>query len=135
MSMRTYITYGYGISLEKLNPSSLKKFIYDNEKHRMAYSDEELDDMIQNFEEGDLCDALEVISEIIYSRYDVRIDCEPGQADLSSPALILVDSSPWNFTDKERSFTRADYDKIFLEVAGELGLDEEPGSIEVEYCG
>ena len=159
MSSHASIYYGYGFEVNKVTPQNIMKFI---EKHHealcvrqrekemfIALHDKDVGifsyhDPNDFFEEWDYdCDVSgqlgfgAAVSNVISRETGVRVQYEQGQNERGSvPSVLLVETSPWNYNEKEKNLTAISLTELLLPYAKELGLNEEDiNFLSIEYYG
>ena len=159
MSMRSSFVYGFGFEVYDVKPLALIGFI-ENHKETLIKSDleREMVETINNTENGLFayniaeeyfedweyaCDVTgqegfgAVISNVISRETGIRIEYQMGQSDCGSyPSVLLAETYPWLYNEKERNLTVDSLTEILLPYAEELGLSKDDiDALEIEYYG
>ena len=80
---------------------------------------------------------LNILALAITAETGVTISASEGQFDInSSPAILLREKLPWEYTEKDKTVTDKELYDILKPYANELGIPETKiGFVEVEYFG
>lgn len=155
MSMNTSIVYGYGFRLT-YTPNSFKRWLIlhqdsfkqtDKEIYLLEQMTE-LDEHILDYNCLDLlfsdyyseisthCGPGAAIANIMSRETHIRFEYQPGQDDCGGePHIMLTIGMPWHFNQIEKDCSEDRLDKILEKYINELGLDEIPHEVALEYYG
>ena len=159
MSSSTSMYYGFGFEVDNIKTLDLVTFM-TNHKRTLCESirEREMFDVLHNtedgifsynfaqdfFEEWDYeCDVSgqsglgAIISNVISRETGVRVEYQMGQSDCGSvPSVLLVETSPWNYNEKEKNLTINSLTELLLPYVLELGLSKKDiDFLSIEYYG
>lgn len=158
MSSSTSIYYGYGFEVDEVTTQSIMDFM-KNHQLTLSYPREiEMFVALRDKDEGILsyddpneffedwaysCNVSgqeglgAVISNIISRETGIRIEFQKGQDDCGSVStVLLLETSPWNYNEKEKNLTLDSLMKLLFPYAKELGIDKDDiGFVSIEYYG
>ena len=148
MSMRSSFIYGYGFHCD-CDDEKLAAFV-KNHKESFCQSEEEnnlYNTLMENHELGNLfdrypCDAnyMEgngaVITNIMSRETGIRfLYCLPdGDCDTLA-AVVFEENYPWNLNEVEKNLTEEQLGEICSKYMLELGIDNDPDYLSLEYYG
>lgn len=159
MSSSTSMYYGYGFEVDQVTTKNIMDFIKNHQltlciyprecEMFIALHDEDegilsYDDPNEFFEDWDYsCNVSgqeglgAVISNVISRETGVRVEFQKGQDDCGSvPTVLLLETSPWNYNEKEKNLTLDSLIELLLPYAKELGIDKDDiGFVSIEYYG
>ena len=155
MGMNSYNVYGYGFNCiydEELliNKDKLILFIKEHshtfcqsEEEKALYNDmlkgnHDLENLFQNYD----CDnsGIEgigaVISNIMTRETGVNFGYYPENLTCDTPAsIVFLQLFPWQFNEREKDLTEEELYNICKKYIGELGLEDNPDWLSLEYYG
>ena len=157
MSMRSSFVYGFGFEVENILDRVLLDFMINHKNtfcktdiendlfcEVVNFTDEDLDAYgLEDFFESYQCDCTgqegvgAVISNVISRETGIMVEYQMGQSECGSyPSVLLAETYPWNYNEKERNLTVESLTEILLPYAEELGLSKDDiNALEIEYYG
>ena len=154
MSCKTSIAYGYGFDFGGLTVENFEKFVInhastikeslnesalalllcaENDKDFTNTFDDLGDHVIECMTTG-YESYLAIVSNIMSAETDITFQFEPGQ-DGGEEHVMLRESMPWDFSEKEINLTNEYLDQILNNYITELKLNSKPQYVAVEYFG
>lgn len=158
MSMKTWIVYGHGFEIDKVELSSIVDFI---KNHKKSFCKNDVDtDVYNKLLENvtgmediyDLDDFIRdefyccktsgqegvgaIISNIMMEETGIRFEFQQGCDDCGTePAVIFSDCPVWCYNEAEKHLTEDSFLEICDKYIEELGLYLRAEYLELEYYG
>lgn len=142
--METIIVYGYGLSTDELSnienakmAAFIRKHFPDMEFDGINVNDIDDEELIEYAEEIESittcnCGVYAAIANAMTKETEIQFDYHGFNED-GNGGIVFGQSMPWHFNEKEKNLTKEKLDEIFKIYTDELGLDDSPCEIEIEY--
>lgn len=150
MSMTTDCVYGYGFTVYA-SDEQLRSFILKHKdavaklylgREILEYLDNSTPDAFNPKEEfydyapryGTGCGFYGLIADVMNQETEIGWSFFEGQED-DDDSIMLSQTNPWHYTEKEKSLTEEEAEKICKEYIEDLGGQLKPDYVKMEYFG